>query len=626
MKSFAILLFLPFILLAQHDYPIPSVVEPLTDYDVLSYSFNWHFSFSPRFSYDVKEIIELELLRDVERIIFDCVGLNVYACSLLTTNSSLEYTVDGSSLSILLGRRFSSGDTLRLGINYTGGANQAFYATNTRYGARIYYTLCFASTARRIFPSIDHPLDKAFFRSEFSLPAGFLVASNGELIYESSTDTTYFCSYVTNYPMATYLFAIHIFPYATWRRTTEDGIPVIIYYYPRDSSYVFFDFGRVDEILEFYQNIIGDYPFEKVGYAEAPVFSGYGAMENQTIITFGDRLINGRRTYESVVAHELSHQWFGDAVTVACWRDFWLNEGFAQYAELLFIEQFYPGQFRSAIHSLHQEFFNHEAEEGRFPIYDPEVYLGYTVYYKGAAVLHMLRFLLGDSLFFESLHYYFERFKYRNVTTDSFVAVCEEVSGIELDWFFNEWVYERGYPELEYYFRTYGDTTKVFIYQVQRDAPRVFIMPVEILLTGPTGNAYFRSWIADSVESLSFVCEFEVSDVIIDPNEWLLMKVRRSTGIKECEKLPKIVELLVYPNPFNESVNISFKSPYYTNGVLKIVDIYGRVLEMFPFMGERFIFKWNATTTARDILPSSLYFIIVETQKEKIIKKALLLK
>lgn len=627
MSIFILLLFLVSSLLAQHEYPFPSSVEPLASYDVLLYDFRyWRVNLDPSLSYEVEQVIKLVLLEPTERLVFDCVGLNVHSCFSCPDSSLLSFFQDDRSLVIDLGQEFLPGETLSVMISYTGYANTSFYSTRTRYGERIYYTLCFASTARYIFPCVDHPLDKALFNLTIYVPFGYIVASNGELIWERDDSTTYACEYRSSFPMATYLFTIHIFPYEIWHRTSFDGIPIVVYYYPRDRGNVFSDFNRLPEILDFYKDLFGQYPFEKVGYAIAPVFAGYGAMENQTMITFGDRLINGRRTYESVIAHELSHQWFGDAVSIADWRDFWLNEGFAQYAELLFIERFYPDQFRSSINSLHQDFFNAEPREGRFPLYDPEVYLGYTVYYKGASVMHMLRYVMGDSLFFRALQEYYYRFRYRNVTTDSFRVVCEEVSGLDLDWFFYQWVYQQGYPELEYYFRNIGDTTRIFIRQVQRDAPPRFILPLEIMLTGERERYVFHVWISDSFETLSVVSWFEVLDVTLDPNEWLLAKFTRTTDVQDTpQNLPEF-ELFAYPNPFNEKIRIVFGSHLFGEYLITLSDINGRVIRRFSFNSDRCELVWDGTDERGVRVSSGLYFLVIEGSHMKAKKSIVLLR
>lgn len=626
--SFFFITILPLVVLAQHDYPVRSVVEPLEDYDVLAYDMNWSFEFSPSFSYRVQERVTLEILHPITQVIFDCVGLEINSCQEASSGEPLTFRTDSEALYINLPRFYTPGESVTLEINFRGSSSAGFYSTNNRYGARIYFTLCFASTARYVFPCVDDPGDKAIYSCEASLPQEYRLATNGRLIGEEISDSIYRCAYEGEHPMATYLFAIHIFPYSVWHREREDGTPIEVYYYPRDSARVFTDFARVPLIVDYFETLFGEYPFEKIGYAECPVFSGWGAMENQTMISFGDRLIDGRRTYESVVAHELSHQWFGDAITIADWRDFWLNEGFAQYAELLFIEHFYPALFAPTIDELRNDFFEHEPTEGRFPLYDPEVYLGYTVYYKGALVLHTLRFVLGDSLFFTALKNYYYTYRYRNVTTDSFMVVCENTSGISLRWFFEEWVYSAGYPELEYYFRNVEDTTKIYIRQIQRDAP-IFRLPLEVKLVGSEESAIFRVWIAESVESLAFVPGFYVTDVVLDPNSWILMKTHIATYLSESQRVQAELELFAYPNPFNSELLITIKNAEPGNYRLAIHNIEGKLVKAWElkilYEGTHKV-AWEPAKSAGDELPSGVYFATLAGKNLRRTTKLLLLK
>src|SRR5438876_2143765 len=175
-----------------------------------------------------------------------------------------------------------------------------------------------------------------------------------------------------------------------------------------------------------------------------------GAMEHQTITSMGYLLLTGDATYEGVVAHELSHQWFGDAVTLTDWRNIWLNEGFATYSEALWTE-YKKGQ-QAYLDYMKKNDFGYFTST----VYAPEGFISNyavyaTVYQKGSWVLHMLRGMMGDEIFFKALREYFDRYKYKNATTQDFQKVFEEIYGQPLDWFFDEWVYKGiGRPKYEY--------------------------------------------------------------------------------------------------------------------------------------------------------------------------------
>jgi aminopeptidase N len=261
--------------------------------------------------------------------------------------------------------------------------------------------------------------------------------SNGTLVSEASDATFTTFTWEMDDPMATYLATLAIGPYTRSEAAGPDGVQLRDYV---PASYLSppAAFGRVGEMLALFTDWFGEYPFDAYGHVIVANFPG--AMETQTMTMMGADAVS-----EDVVAHELAHQWFGDSVTPATWRDIWLNEGFATFAEFLWLEQAHGSAvMESYARSLHT------ALQGQTlrPIADPGVaeLFGTGVYWRGGLTLYALRAEVGDDLMKSILTTYAARFRYGNAATADFIAVAEEVSGRDLGDFFSAWLDQTALP------------------------------------------------------------------------------------------------------------------------------------------------------------------------------------
>jgi len=345
-------------------------------------------------------------------------------------------------------------------------------------------------------------------------------------------------------------------------------------------------------------------------------------MEHQTNCSYGTWLISGSHWADMIVAHELAHQWWGDLITCDTWLDIWLNEGFASYGEAVWAEHtggFYG--YRSYMIELDEYFYN-----GNFagPIYDPDDTFNNTVYNKGAWALHMLRGVLGDETFFQVLWDYGHDpdFVYATATTDEFQTLAETTSGVDLDWFFQEWVYGENRPEYEYWWAAdssgSGYEVTVHIDQVQTNAP-VFRMPVDLQFDVPSGETTFT--VIDSLESQEFVFTLpeEPDQVYLDRYNWILKHSSEVTPVGIGDDgggvaIPKSLTLHQnYPNPFNPSTVIAFDVPEGLAGVevdLTIYDVRGKKLRGLlngPARPGRNEVAWNGRNDRGMLLGSGLY-------------------
>ncbi|MGB5379432.1 MAG: M1 family metallopeptidase [Acidimicrobiia bacterium] len=308
------------------------------------------------------------------------------------------------------------------------------------------YVAAEPDAAHSWFPSNDHPLDKSTFTFAVTVPSRLSVAANGELVDvdEGDTTTTYHWSMAD--PMAPYLATIVIGD--GWAlvddpvSTEAAGIPVSNFLPPDLAANPPAPLEATGEMIRVLERAFGPYPFDRYGIA---VVGGFpAALENQTLSVFGRTMVESPY-FEYVLVHELAHQWFGDSVSVGEWSDIWLNEGFATYAELLWVEELYgPGAYREEVANRIQA--AEIAGYGPPGTPAPDDLFNGSVYQRGSFVLVALRDEVGDDVFFETLRTYAEQFSDGNATTEDFVSLAEEIADRDLGDLFSTWLYDEQIP------------------------------------------------------------------------------------------------------------------------------------------------------------------------------------
>jgi len=483
-------------------------------------------------SVSMKAISQIAGLNEISLDFFD----NMIVDSIVAQGVTLSWTHANNSLNINLPQSYVENDVIALTVYYHGspiaaGGFQSF-DFGDHQGFPIVATLSQPFGAPAWWPCKDDPADKAdSVDIVITVPDTFIVASNGVLVSKTENDdnsTTYF--WAERYPISTYLVSLAITNYEVfsdyYAYSETDSTAVLYFVYPEHEAAAREDFNITVEAITHFSSLFGQYPFidEKYGMAE---FQWGGAMEHQTCTSYGRGLIQGNHRYDSYLVHELAHQWFGDLITMKRWSHIWLNEGFASYAEALWAE------YRGGQDSLFT--YMDEFDQGLFPtsvfVYDStniaELF-SRTVYDKGAWVLHMLRHVLGDSSFFESLAEYRQAFAFGNATTEDFRDVCESVYGADLDWFFEQWVYGFFRPSYEY---AWSDSAagENHIVTLKLDQVQVytglFKMPLDVQLTTLSGDTTCVAWDSLASQTFQFVMDEEVIKLQIDPDNWVLKEL-----------------------------------------------------------------------------------------------------
>lgn len=317
----------------------------------------------------------------------------------------------------------------------------------------------YISTTQHWLACYDHPSDKATYKFTFINPLSNFIVSNGNYQKTITNDGKIAYVYSSDKPVATYLMTFADYNYT--EHTINYKFPIRIYSMSKYDTLISKVFANLPKIIDIYEKLFGEYPFEMLGYVLTPI----GSMESQMMINLDEFIVKNFQQnpelYQLTIAHELSHQWFGNSVTPFDFRDAYLNESWATYCESLFLEEFQGKEAYLNEQSLKlMAYINtYIKKEGALPLYDysrkpPSSNYPVTIYYKGALVLGMLRYLLtngtNDRIFFDFVKDYLSKFKYGNINTEEFKKLLYNYHPKdEIDKFFENWIYKIGYPQFD---------------------------------------------------------------------------------------------------------------------------------------------------------------------------------
>ena len=488
------------------------------------------------------------------------------------------------------------------------------------------WTLSEPYGSRTWWPCKDDPSDKADSADiVIIVPSEQIAVSNGILIQEEDLgDGRKKYHWSERYPICTYLVSVTTYPYTVWYDQyiglNGDTLPLEYYVYPDHYELVYDNYLLTKDMMEVFAEKFGEYPFmgEKYGHAE---FGRGGGMEHQTITSMGGYS-------QWLIAHELGHQWWGDLITCASFHHIWLNEGFARFSEALW-EEAYNG-----VESYKNYWINH-AYYGAGTVYVEEpntasqIFNGNLTYNKAGWVVHMLRGVMGDSLFFETLKSYGsnDSLAYAAATTEDFQLVCEDVSGLDLDDFFQQWIYNDYYPRYALHWEM-QDTDELIVKIEQTQNWQYFHMPIDLQIVLPDDTLLFR--VDNDGQSQEYnlgIMGGQPYAIWLDPENWILKEVEYMSISSPLPEQPQITLFPAYPNPFNPQTSIRYFVPSQLGEIeptIKIFDIQGRLVDQlntsFPVIGYNQI-NWNAIGQG-----SGIYFIqltannLYYSQKVELIK------
>lgn len=591
--------------------------EPLSDQriDATYYKLDLRVTYAPNYlsgNVLMKATATVGNLNDITLDLMNVLSID----SVKVDGTSCSYTRTISTFTIALPRPYSIGEMMTVETFYRGvpgSSGFGSFAFSTHGGIPWIWSLSEPYGSKDWWPCKDHPYDKADSVDVLiTCDSTWKVGSNGVLIsVVNNGDGTKTHFWKHRYPIASYLVSITMTNFAQFsnyfRYNPTDSMEILNYVLPEHLANAQASLPQTVTMLQIFSNLFGLYPFvnEKYGHAE---FGWGGAMEHQTMTSTG--------TFsENVIAHELSHQWFGDMITCRTWPDLWLNEGFATYCTGLYREMRYGiASYWSYINGL-----VNSAKQAQGTLYVQDttnvnnLFSSSRVYNKGAMVLHMLRHVLGDSVFFQAMYNYAHdpRVRFGTASTAEFRSVCETTSGRDLAWFFNEWVFGERYPSYTYSWSsqpgTGGYDVAVRINQTTGTPnPAFFTMPIDLKFLATGWDTTITIFNDTNGQVFSFTLSRNPTSMQFDPDGWIL-KNATLVAVDEPSSTPYGYVLEQnYPNPFNPSTTIKFEVPASVFVRLKVFDALGQ--EVSTLVNEiRPPGNYEVTFDA-DGLPSGMYF------------------
>lgn len=519
-------------------------------------------------------------LANMNSVTFDMATALVVS-SVTMNSSNLIFNQSNYELNITLPSTLTTGNSATITITYAGSPPQAegAFTRSLHSGIPVIYTLSEPFGARDWWPCKQDLNDKIdSFDIYITCPSAYIGVSNGLLQSQTTSGGNIIRHFRHNYPIPAYLISLNVTNYVTYNiqaglgTTQNPFFPINNYLYPESNTATNRSFiDQTVPMMNIFEQKFGSYPYRNEQYGHVQ-FGWNGGMEHATMSSMG--VWNSR----SLIAHELGHQWFGNKVTCGSWKDIWLNEGLTEYTAGIVVEEldgaaafvsWKSGKISSITSQTGGAVYLSDAEAlnvGR-------IFSSRLSYNKGAMVTHMLRWKMGDTAFFQALRNYLNdsNLAYGYAITTDLKAKLEAVHGSNLDEFFNDWVYNQGYPTYTITAQNWGaGQAKIIVNQTQSDPSVTFFeMPLEIRLSGAGGLTH-DVVVEHTTNGQEFIVSvpFVVTGVTFDPNKHIISRNNVATLSSNSFDLEQTIS--VYPNPANDELHLMMP----TSVQLEKVEIY----------------------------------------------------
>ncbi len=475
--------------------------------------------------------IRVRFTAEADTMFFDLVnkrpdGKGMHVSSITFNDNKAVWFHSSDRLAIVLGNKAVAGSEGIFDIDYSGIPADGLIISNNKFGSRTFFADNWPDRARNWMPCVDHPYDKATVDFIVKAPDHYMVVGSGRLVENSSlTGGIRLTHWSEEVPLATKVMAVGIASFATQLAGIVDNIPVWTWVFPENRPEGFSDYAIGIKPLKFYVSLIGPYSYEKLADVQSKTI--FGGLENAGCIFYAESSVTGKNGAESLMAHEIAHQWFGNSVTENDWHQIWLSEGFATYLTAVYLENSYG-----------EEEFDHTMKMARdrvlsfyrkspHPVIDNSVtrlmlLLNPNSYQKGAWVLHMLRRKLGDNTFWDGIRLYYRRYRNGNADSEDFQRVMEEVSGKDLKKFFYQWLYIAGQPELEIRSKPSQKNGNTDIEIVQKQ-DYVYDFDIDLLVNFSDRTIKLTVPVSDRTTKITVKGE-GVTGIVADPGTGLLFR------------------------------------------------------------------------------------------------------
>jgi aminopeptidase N len=454
-------------------------------------------------------------------------GKGMIVDSVIFSECAIKWVHNENKISVTPQKVLKNLNSGTLKIVYHGIPSDGLIISKNKFKDRTFFSDHWPDRARNYLPCIDHPYDKASVDFIIIAPEHYEIVASGYLLEESHLQGNLKMTYwKEEVPLATKVMAFGAADFDFTLAGISDKIPVWTYVYKENRSEGFTDYSVAIKPVNFFSNLIGPYPYEKLANVQSKTI--FGGLENAGCIFYSENSVTGKGKAENLIAHEVAHQWFGNSVTENDWYHIWLSEGFATYLTAVYLEKNYGReQFASEMKTSRVRVLN-------FYLRSPLAVIDTTItnlmrllnansYQKGAWVLHMLRRELGDDIFWKGIRAYYERYKNGNALTTDFERVMEETSGKDLRSFFRQWLYLPGQPDLKITSKPVKskEMTEITIEQTQ---PALFSFPLELLINSQLGTFRETIQITERISKIT-VKTGQVNEIIPDPDVNLLFRL-----------------------------------------------------------------------------------------------------
>ncbi len=546
-------------------------------------------------------------------------GSGISVDSILFRNSRLQSSKANNILTVLLPENVTSGIKDSLTIYYQGtpeGGGFGSFTTSSHNGIPVMWTLSEPYGAKDWWPCKQVLTDKADSIDIYiTHPSQYKAAANGILISETIIDDKKITHWKHKHAITAYLIAFAITNYETYSDyvplDNNDSIEVLNYVYPENLTNAKLKTPKVIEIMQLYNKLFIDYPYKKEKYGHAQ-FGWGGGMEHQTMSFMGNFGFY-------LIAHELAHQWFGDYITCSSWKDIWLNEGFATYCEGLTIENGLTNDNWTYWKKNKIDYITSEPGGSVFvddTTSDYRIFDGRLSYTKGGMVLHMIRGQIGDQAFFSAIRNYLTDPKLINgfASTKDLQQHFEAESGMNLNEFFNDWIYGQGYPLYTLHWGQNDDNIGFLQIEQTQSHKSVdfFELKVPVRFSGEGRDTILRFNNTKNNQEFTWQSGFKVDKVELDPNLWLITK---APVIKYYRTVTDEEKIIISPNPVKDKLLVRTQTPNNYNK-LNIFNIMGAKVKEYTDS----IYQQKFTLDVEE-LPQGIYFLMLDNGSEKAIKK-----
>ena len=419
-----------------------------------------------------KATIIVKFLKPTTEVVFDLASIvedkGMQAFSVMHDNRMLQFNHRNNKLTIYLTQPSQAGNAASFEVNYMGVPRDGLIISQNQYGERTFFADNWPDRAHQWIPCVDRPDDKAAVEFYITAPAGYKVISNGEQVTDPKSLTSKW-HYREELPLPTKVMVIGAARFAVSRVDSSFHVPVYSWVYKQDSAKGSYDYALAEDIIRFFESYVAPFPYRKLANVQSKTI--FGGMENAGAIFYAENTVTGDRKSESLIAHEVAHQWFGNTATEKSFTHLWLSEGFATYLTDIYLENKY------GVDSFKKRLMNERAEVLEFARVSKQAVVDSTSaymdllnpnsYQKGGWILHMLRGEVGDSVFQRIIQTYYQQYRHANADTRDFETVAEKVANVDLTWFFEQWLYRPGVPKLDFAVSKQKDKTLVTISQKQ---------------------------------------------------------------------------------------------------------------------------------------------------------------